>query len=210
MSGIPFSSFPLANIAEIQADFQLYAESPNGEAFRVQLDEAVAAVVSAAIPPLSITLAQMISTGLVAHQIAVVGTTAVITEETLFSYTIPANFIAADGQGLEVNFFGIFAGNANTKTLRVKIGATTFVINGITAAPNGEGFLGSFNINRGSASNSLTHFGELIIAFTTQGMSGGATTLDLTIANTLTITGQNGVATVNDIRLFSVIVKVLR
>jgi len=46
MSGIPFSSFPLANIAEIQADFQLYAESPDGEAFRVQLDEAVAAAIS--------------------------------------------------------------------------------------------------------------------------------------------------------------------
>ena len=209
MSGIPFSSFPLANIAEIQTDFQLYAESPNGEAFRVQLDEAVAVAIPS-LPASSISLAQMISTGLVAHQIAVVGTTAVITEETLFTYVIPANFIAAQGEGLEVNFLGNFFGNINTKTLRVKIGATIFVANIITTVFNGVGFLGSFTINRGSASNDLTYLGDLMAGLVTQGVQGGATTLDWTIANTLTITGQNAVATANDVRLFSVTVKVLR
>ena len=209
MSGIPFSSFPLANIAEIQPDFQLYAESPDGEAFRVQLDEAVSAAIPS-LPDSSISLAQMISTGLVTSQVAIVGTTAVVTQETLFSYTIPANFIATQGQGLEVAFFGFFAGNANTKTLRVKVGSTIYLVNDITTAPNARPFIGYFTMNRGATSLLLASAGDLKIESVAQSAQTDVSPFDWTIANTITITGQNSVATADDVRLFSVTVKVLR
>jgi len=209
MSGIPFSSFPLANIAEIQTDFTLYAESSNGEAFRVQLDEAVAVAIPS-LPASSISLAQMISTGLVASQIATVGTTAVITEETLFSHPIPANFIAADGQGIEVCFFGDFAPNANNKTLRVRINGVLYLSNNITAAPSGLPFFGSLIINRGAASSVIAASCDLKVGNIVQSGQAIAGLFDWTAVNTITITGQNAVASANEIRLYSVTVKVLR
>lgn len=57
--------------------------------------------------------------------------------ETLYSYTMPANTLAADGQALTIEVWATTAANANNKTLTVVFGATT--IGTSTAAGfNGE------------------------------------------------------------------------
>lgn len=57
--------------------------------------------------------------------------------ETLYSYTMPANTLAANGQALTIEVWATTAANANNKTLTVVFGATT--IGTSTAAGfNGE------------------------------------------------------------------------
>lgn len=45
--------------------------------------------------------------------------------ETLYTYTLPANALSADGQALNIDVWATTAGNANNKTLFVTFGATT-------------------------------------------------------------------------------------
>lgn len=51
-------------------------------------------------------------------------------EDTLMSYTVPANVWGTDGDRLELVAFGTFAANANAKNLKLKFGATAIVNTG--------------------------------------------------------------------------------
>lgn len=53
-------------------------------------------------------------------------------EDQLYSYTLPASTMATDEQSVRLRFSGSFANNANSKTLRVKFGATTIFTRAIT------------------------------------------------------------------------------
>jgi hypothetical protein len=48
-------------------------------------------------------------------------------EDTLFTYTIPANVLSTDKDTIRATFTGTFAATANDKRIRVKFGATTIV-----------------------------------------------------------------------------------
>jgi hypothetical protein len=47
-------------------------------------------------------------------------------EDTLHTYTLPANSLAVNGQSVRVTMWGTFANNAHNKTVRVYFGATAF------------------------------------------------------------------------------------
>ena len=53
-------------------------------------------------------------------------------EDQLFSYTIPAATLAADGNSITGSFVGTVAANANVKTLKFKFGATTIMTTVVT------------------------------------------------------------------------------
>ena len=62
------------------------------------------------------------------------GTPATTTETVLKTWDLPAGALATDDQGIRIHAFGLFAVNANTKTVRIKFGATTV----LTYAGSGE------------------------------------------------------------------------
>lgn len=67
-----------------------------------------------------------------------VGNGADLTEDDLMSFTVPANTLSSNGDYLEVDCWGEFANNGNTKTLQTYFGGTLFAQDGPavrTAAP---------------------------------------------------------------------------
>lgn len=59
-------------------------------------------------------------------------------EDTLISYTMPANVLDSDLQHLEILAFGTVAANANNKEIKLKFGSTTVISTGSVAANSGS------------------------------------------------------------------------
>ena len=125
-------------------------------------------------------------------------TTAVVTEEDLISYTLPASSLDATNRGLRVKAAGTFAANGNTKTIRLYFGSTVIMSNNVTAAPNNAGWELEYEIFRTSATT------ERAIGRGTVGSVQQTTTYTgvgetLTGALAVKVTGQNGTAAAADI-----------
>ena len=125
-------------------------------------------------------------------------TTAVVTEEDLISYTLPAGSLNTTNRGLRIKAAGTFAANTNTKTIRLYFGSTVLMSNDITAAPNNAGWEFEAEVFRTSATT------EKAISRGTVGSAQQTTTytgVGETLANALAVkvTGQNSIATANDI-----------
>jgi len=125
-------------------------------------------------------------------------TTAVVTEEDLLTYTMPANTLSATGKGVRITAAGTTASNTNTKTIRLYFGSTVVVSNDVTTAPNGAGWKLNALVLRNAAGT------QEVIADGTVGSAPQTTTYtgtseDPTGTITIKISGQNGVATANDI-----------
>jgi hypothetical protein len=60
-------------------------------------------------------------------------------EDTLATYTIPANQLVTDGDAIHVQAFGTFENNVNLKRLRMRFGSTTIFDTGGVYAPGGTG-----------------------------------------------------------------------
>jgi hypothetical protein len=125
-----------------------------------------------------------------------VGTTAVTTEETLFTYTIPASTLKP-GQKIVMTAWGTTANNSNTKTVRTRFGG-----NSIQATPLAVSNNASWKIVADihcTAANAQ----EYITVMVSDGISTDPLTATLTVTDTSTIvilvSGQNGTANANDI-----------
>ncbi len=141
--------------------------------------------------------------GVVARHTTQNGTTAVTTEETLFTYQVKANALGRVGATFRMKASGRFAGNANTKTLRGKWGSTVLIVNDTSAAPNNLHWVMEVAVTRiGTAQQRC--YGTLSCGSALQSTLVSFTTLDETAANNLTITGQNGTANVDGIILSTV------
>ena len=84
------------------------------------------------------TLAKLGSTGKLASAYADVGTPASTVETTLFTTTLAASQLAADGESVRMTAYGETAANANTKTLKVYLASSVIAQNSTTTAPNGK------------------------------------------------------------------------
>jgi hypothetical protein len=62
--------------------------------------------------------------------------TAAGTDETLLSYTIPANTLSANYKGVSIEAWGAAAGNGNNKTVKIIVGGTTVISSGVIALNN--------------------------------------------------------------------------
>ena len=125
-------------------------------------------------------------------------TTAVVTEEDLISYTLPASSLNTTNRGLRIKAAGGTGATANTKTIRLYFGSTVLMSNNVTTAPNNAGWEFEAEIFRTSATT------EKCIARGTVGAAQQTTTYTgvgetLTSALTIKITGQNGTAAAADI-----------
>lgn len=140
--------------------------------------------------------------GVLNTQHTAVGNTADTNEDTLMTYTVPANVLGASGDSLHVEAWGDFTNSANTKRLKLKYGSTTLIDSTALA----------FNtttrcwriiadiIRTGAATqvaNAVLLVGDTLLSLLTANTSP-TETLSGPVA--LTATGQCNAATANEIR----------
>lgn len=141
------------------------------------------------------------------------GTDANTNEKDLWSYSLPANTLNANGRGLRITVWGSTAANANAKSYRLYFGATqitfrladtslnTFIWRAVAVVirTGAATQISDSTANQGPA-NSVTGATIMQQASPTETLSG---------AITIKVTGQNGVAAANDVLFKSAIVELL-
>jgi len=126
------------------------------------------------------------------------GTTAVTTEEALATYTLPAGYVANDGESIRITATGTFAANTHVKTLKVKVGTTVYATNAVTTSPNAKDWKAEVVITRSGATSAVGHGIMFVDATAPDYTSVDKSGITWANANDITVTGQNGTATVND------------
>lgn len=148
-------------------------------------------------------------TGILQTNTTSASTTAVTTEETLWTYSLPAAMLSRDGQCLRVTAWGTTAANANSKHVRLYFGATPMVSRNTTAF-NGAQWRAVFEIVRTGATSQA---GTGTLAAGAPGAVYEARTAtpaeSLAAAVTIKMTGQNTVASAGDITFSGAIVELL-
>lgn len=125
-------------------------------------------------------------------------TTAVITEETLITYTLPASSLNTNGKAIRLRVAGQCAANTNTKTVRLYFGTTVLISNDITTAPNNQSWEFEATIIRTAATTQkCMSRGTVANVNQTSTYTGSGQTLTGNVV--IKVTGQNGVATASDI-----------
>lgn len=125
-------------------------------------------------------------------------TTAVTTEETLITYTLPANTLNANGKGVRIRVTGQTANNANTKTIRLYFGSTVLMSNDITTTPNSQSWeFDAMVIRTSSTTEKCISRGTVATASQTTTYTGAGE--DVTATIVIKVTGQNGTASASDI-----------
>jgi len=125
-------------------------------------------------------------------------TTAVTTEETLMTYTLPANTLSANGKGVRISVAFLGAANTNSKRYRLYFGGT--VVKDITSTTTSFIMQFEANIVRTGVGTQQTYSPS--IGFDTDTgaiVLYGLPTEDETGSIEIKLTGQNGVASAGDI-----------
>lgn len=195
MSGISLLDIPQAAIQEIDGAQFIYVQAPDGTPYRATLQDSI---VAASPNPLLLL------------NTTPVATTAVTTEETLFSQNVGGRWGIGEMRRIVVGF--TTAANNHTKTMRVKIGAVE-VYNSATAsptdtAPNDARVVVDFLCTRLSTTTmyvtgaaTISDSGNWISAAT-----GLLTGLPATVGLVIAVTGENGTANAGDIQFESITV----
>ena len=171
--------------------------------------ELTGSLANSQVPDNEITLVKQQSTGLLYSKYSDTGTSAVTTEEVLATYTLPAATLAADGKAIRVMASGTTAANGTTKTIRLKLGGTTYATNTVTTAPNNKDWRAEFTIIRSAAATSIS-VGKFIFDNAHEGIQRTTGTPTWTNTNAIEVTGQNGTANANDIIVSMVTIELLK
>lgn len=117
-----------------------------------------------------------------------VGNDADTDEKTLMSYSLPANTLSKDGQGLRISIMVSTAGNGNDKVIKLKFGSATLNDTG-TVTWNAERVLYQVEVYRTGVGSQDVWFSRLYNTGQFQGVT--ATAQDETGAIVIAITGQS-------------------
>lgn len=145
-------------------------------------------------------LIQAINTGvtsMVNSQYTAAGNTADTNEDTLYTYTLPANTLKTPGQTLHIHCWGATKNNGDNKTMNLYFGASE--ISTPTAATNNKGWELWLHVTRGINSTTQVVVGTGIVDTTPVTPFNAAGTDDMTTALTIKCTGQAGAGTANDV-----------
>lgn len=133
------------------------------------------------------------------------GTTAVTTEEELWTYSLPANTLNANGKAVKITAYGTCAANGNTKNMRVYFGSTAGVL-----------LTGAFNGSSWKIVVIVTRTGETAQLLSGAGQAGGTANTNVTTASqtlsgavAIAMKGTNGTAAADDIVFRGATVEVL-
>lgn len=122
---------------------------------------------------------------------AAVGNGADLTEDTLATYTVPANTLAADGDILHIRAGGTLAASTDSKTVKIKWGGVTLATLGPYTAVGNVAWSADVRVIRtGSAAESFIAMmtAQNSTAFTA---ASNTTTVNTTVTNDVVVTGQN-------------------
>lgn len=145
--------------------------------------------------------------GIIAASTTSAATVADTAETDLWSYTLPANTLNANGQALRIRVFGLTAANGNTKTVKLYFGALAYTVNAATSAPNGVQWFSEAVIIRTGASAQIRNKWGVVGAVPENTTVSTSLASDTTAAITIKITGQNGTASAGDITFSGALVE---
>lgn len=142
-----------------------------------------------------------VTSGVLTASTTQVGTGADTNETDLWTYSLPANTLSANGKGVRVTVFGSCASNTNAKTIKTYFGSTVVVSN---ATSNASTVIWQAEavILRTGASAQLSEGWTLAGGTNSLNNNGLALTTPAettTGAIVIKVTGQNGTAVANDI-----------
>lgn len=129
------------------------------------------------------------------------GTPANTNETNLVSVFLPSKTLTDESPVLRIEAMGFFAANANVKTLRLRFGSVVVPINPISVAPNADGWrLKAFIVRKDIASQRVALTSAIAgVPQQTIFVTSIDGTEDMINPIRLSITGQNGTASANDI-----------
>lgn len=109
-------------------------------------------------------------------------------ETTVATYTLSGNTLNRNGQALRITVLGDFAANSDTKTVRVKLGATSLFAQTSTSSGSGFGLIVYlFRLTSGTeVAKTIGNIGSTLVS-----ASSGSASIDLTAATTITVTLQS-------------------
>ena len=140
-------------------------------------------------PRLGVTIADV--------NITAVGTDANTDEKDLITYSLPANSLSADGKGVRITAWGTVAANGNTKTIRLKFGATVISVIGPSEMSVLDWRIDGLVIRTGAATQDAMATEMLDTAAQDTTITTPTETLNGAVV--IKITGLNGTASANDI-----------
>jgi hypothetical protein len=119
-------------------------------------------------------------------------------EQTLKTFSLPANSLSADAKGVRVKAWGTTNGSAITKTLRLYFGADVVVSNDITTTPNNQDWKLEYEVYRTSASVQKS-IGRGILGVVNQTTNYSGHSATVTGAIVLKMTSQIGSGSNNEV-----------
>jgi hypothetical protein len=128
-------------------------------------------------------------------------------ETDLWTYSLPANTLNANGKSVRITAWGTTAANTNNKTFQLYFGATGLRSMSTTGSANGWHYTAT--VTRTGASAQLSVGVGLVGGGGIQNPLISTPAADTTGAITIKVTGTNGVASANDIVFRGAIVEVL-
>lgn len=120
------------------------------------------------------------------------------TEDTLQSFTLPANAFDAIGRSLWVYAFGTFANNAHSKTGKLYFGSSIVLSTGANTTTGGISWALELLVMKSGASAQIAS-GQLITGTTHGGVQNFTGTETDTAGIVIKVTGQTGTAAANDV-----------
>lgn len=112
-------------------------------------------------------------------------------EETLASYTMPANTLAVNTRGVRITAWGTTAPNANSKTVKMYFGTSVPLV--LTTSGSGIGWRGTVITTRTGASAQTT-WGETLASGTALAYGAFTSTEALTSTVLIKVTGTTATA----------------
>lgn len=147
------------------------------------------------------------ATGVLTTNTTSVNSPADTNENDLWSYTLPANTLSANGKGVRVYAWGTTAANTNTKTMRPYFAGSNMT--GIATTTSGASWFLEMVVLRTGASSQIAAVRNLVNANAVVVAGGPTGNGDTTTALIIKVTGQSGTGTAADIVFKGAIVEVL-
>ena len=135
--------------------------------------------------------------GMVSVNTTAVGTDADTVEKDLMTYSLPADSLSSNGKGIKVRAWGTTGANADNKTIKVYFGSATYSTG--VASLNNNKWLVELLVYRTGASGQ-DWVASMLMDGNTTDVQLGTLTEDETAAITIKVTGQNAVATADDVK----------
>jgi hypothetical protein len=133
--------------------------------------------------------------GLIAAQLTTIGTGADTTEDTLQTFTLPANAFHAIGRGVRIEAWGTTGADNNNKTVRLYFG--TEIYDSTTLTTNNGSWFTWANVYK-TGPNTQTAIAKSTFVNSTPATAVTAPNQTDTAPIVIKVTGQNGTAAAND------------